>query len=46
MWDTKQTQDSTKVFSMTIPIIEQQLNGQILKQLAIKLKYSEVNPDE
>lgn len=30
MWDTKQAQDSARVFSMTIPIIEKQLNGKII----------------
>lgn len=30
MWDTKQAQDSARVFGMTIPIIEQQLNGKII----------------
>lgn len=30
MWDTKSARDSAKMFNMTIPIIEQQLNGKII----------------
>lgn len=30
MWDTKSAQDSARIFCMSIPIIEQQLNGKII----------------
>lgn len=30
MWDTKNAQDSARVFCIAIPIIEQQLNGKII----------------
>ena len=30
MWDSKRAQDSAHIFNLTIPIIEQQLNGKII----------------